>query len=332
MNCRTIFELKSSVRRSGMVQVFQFIVSALQHFSKNTNSMGRVRIFVVFFLVVLVAPVTRLQAQDGSSPAYPELNQRVTDLTGTLTEGQVQSLEQKLKTLEENQGTQIAILLVPTTEPLTIETYSIELAEKWKIGREGVDDGIIMILAKEDRKFRIEVGYGLEGAVPDLIANRIVEDVAIPRFKEGDFFGGLNQASAALIHYIEKEELPPPENGGAGEGAFEGGLSGFGIGIIVFYFIFSGFLNSIFPRLIALILASGIGFLLGYFLVSSITVGIFLAFLGIFRTLGGGSSGSGGGFSTGGFSTGGFSGGGFSTGGFSGGGGSFGGGGASGSW
>ena len=141
----------------------------------------------------------------------PTLQARVTDLTNTLTEAQRSSLEARLAAFEAEKGSQIAVLLVPTTQPETIEQYSIRVAEQWKLGRKGVDDGVLVLLARNDRAARIEVGYGLEGAIPDAIAKRVVEDYMIPKFREGDYFGGITAGLDALIAAIHQEPLPEPK-------------------------------------------------------------------------------------------------------------------------
>ena len=147
-------------------------------------------------------------AADGVVPV-PRLEARVTDLTGTLARDQQARLETQLAGLERDKGAQIAVLLLPTTQPESIEAFSIRLAEAWKIGRKGADDGILVIVAKNDRAVRIEVGYGLEGAIPDAIAKRIIEEHITPRFREGDFFGGLQASTQALAGIVAGEPLPP---------------------------------------------------------------------------------------------------------------------------
>ncbi|HQN65459.1 MAG TPA: YgcG family protein [Methylophilus sp.] len=141
----------------------------------------------------------------------PELRARVTDLTGTLTAPQQASLEAKLKVLEDKKGSQVAILILPSTQPEDIAQYSIRAVEKWQLGREKPDDGVLLLVAKNDRKLRIEVGRGLEGAIPDIYAKRIISDVISPRFKGGDFFSGLDAGIDSLSKLIEGEALPIPE-------------------------------------------------------------------------------------------------------------------------
>jgi len=140
----------------------------------------------------------------------PPLKARVNDLTGTLTAQQRETLEQSLAAFEARKGSQIAVLIVPTTQPEAIEQYAIRVADQWKVGRKNVDDGIIIVVAKGDRKLRIEVGYGLEGAVPDAIAKRVIREVIAPRLQSNDFYGGLDAGTKALIRLVEGEQLPAP--------------------------------------------------------------------------------------------------------------------------
>ncbi len=141
----------------------------------------------------------------------PALNQRVTDLTGTLSAPQQAELESTLLAFEQKKGSQVAVLIVPTTQPETIEQYSIRVAGQWKLGRKGVDDGVLFLVAKNDRALRIEVGYGLEGPLPDALCNRIIDLFVVPRFKEGDFFGGIREGVFRILGAIQGEPLPIPE-------------------------------------------------------------------------------------------------------------------------
>ena len=265
--------------------------------------------------------------------AVPELSRRVTDLTATLSAGEIAALESKLAAFEAQKGSQIAVLIVPTTQPEDIAQFGIRVAEQWKIGRQKIDDGVILIVAKDDRKFRIEVGYGLEGVIPDAIAKRVIAETITPYFKAGDFNGGIDAGVQQLIKLIEGEPLPPPtkQNGG-GEESFV---------LLVFGGVIAGWLLSLMMGRPA---AGGVA-ALGSGVVGALLLGLtpivllaaVFVFAGVasgFRSGGGWSSGgSGGGFGGGGGSWGG-GGGGFGGGGGSwgGGGGGFGGGGASGSW
>ncbi len=143
--------------------------------------------------------------------AVPPLTQHVTDLTATLNPQQMTALEDKLTAFETQKGSQVVVLIIPTTEPEDIAQYGIRVAEAWKIGRKKVDDGAILIVAKEDRKLRIEVGYGLEGVIPDAVAKRVIAETITPYFKTGDFAGGIDAGVTQLTELINGEPLPPPE-------------------------------------------------------------------------------------------------------------------------
>jgi uncharacterized protein len=269
----------------------------------------------------------------------PPLTARVTDLTGTLSGGAVARIEAKLADLEAKKGSQIGVLIVPTTQPEDIDQYGIRVENAWKLGRKGVDDGAYLIVAKNDRRVRIEVAYGLEGALPDAIANRIVDETIAPHFKQGDFDGGVEAGVDKMISVVNGEPLPAPDK----KWEHHGGLSNMLPLLLVVVVVAGGVLRSIFGRLFGSIatggLAGGIAWLVSHFIPIGLGAGI-VAFL--FAMLAGGSrgwsggSGWGSGFGGGIGGLGGFGGGrggGFGGGGgFSGGGGMGGGGGASGSW
>ena len=285
--------------------------------------------FVAIYTMLLLASCMAI-----SQPALaellpvPALKARVTDLTQTLTPTERDALDAKLAAFEENKGSQIAVLLVPTTQPEDIAQYSIRVVEQWKIGREKSDDGVLVLVAKNDRKLRIEVGRGLEGAIPDLYAKRIVSDVIGPKFKRGDFAGGLDAGVDSLIGLVDGEALPAPVNRAA---------SGIDIGNILPILLFGGLitgliLRSIFGTFLGSAfnggLIGGVIILLGLALSAAVVFGIIAFFFTMMmgsRGLGGYSGGMGGGYGGGGWSGGGSSS-------WGGGGGSFGGGGASGDW
>jgi uncharacterized protein len=158
----------------------------------------------------LAGVLAALPAPARAVVAVPPLLARVTDLTGTLNAQQKSELESRIAAYETRRGSQIAVLLLPTTKPEEIEQYSIRVAEAWKIGRKRLDDGLILIVAKDDRRLRIEVGYGLEGAIPDSVAKRVIDERITPRFKEGDFYGGVRDGVDQLIRLAEGEKLPAP--------------------------------------------------------------------------------------------------------------------------
>jgi uncharacterized protein len=268
--------------------------------------------------------------------AIPPLKSHVTDLTGTLSPPEKAQLEQKLADLEARKGSQVAVLILPSTQPETIEQYSMRVAEAWKLGRKGVDDGALLVVAKQDRTVRVEVGYGLEGVLPDAIAKRIVEETIIPKFRQGDFAAGINAGTDQITGVIEGEALPPPKARSGGAPAETGGFLDNLIFIFIILLIAGKVLQSLFGRFIgATIMGASAGFL-GWLLFSSMIAGVIIAVLaflmGLFGNPGGGVyHGGRGGWYGGGFGGRGGSGG-FGGGGFSGGGGGFGGGGASGRW
>jgi uncharacterized protein len=261
--------------------------------------------------------------------AVPDLSRRVTDLTATLTAQQTAELDTQLAALEARKGSQIAVLIVPTLEGEDIAQFGIRVADKWKIGRTKVDDGVILIVAKNDRKLRIEVGYGLEGVIPDAIAKRVIAETITPYFKAGDFYGGISAGVEQLIQLISGEPLPAPTQLGDANGTGGSWLIYMAIG-----FFLGNFLAPLLGRGpasgVAGLGTAGLGWLASGALVSSLLMGggVFLAVL----LLGALGRGGGGGWGSGGFG-GGLGGGGFGGGGsWGGGGGGFGGGGASGSW
>lgn len=146
----------------------------------------------------------------GAEVAVPPLAGHVTDLTATLTSAQKESLEQTLAAFEARKGSQLVVLLLPTTAPEGIDQYALRVAEQWKIGRAKVDDGAILVVAKDDRTLRLEVGYGLEGALSDIVSKRIISDIIVPRFKQGDYYGGIDAGVAQIIRVIDGEALPSP--------------------------------------------------------------------------------------------------------------------------
>ena len=269
----------------------------------------------------------------------PPLKGRVTDLTGTLTASQVADLERSLAAFEARKGSQIAVLMVPTTQPEDIAQYSIRVADQWKVGRKKVDDGLIVVVAKNDHKLRIEVAYGLEGAIPDIVARRVIRETIAPHFVEGDFFGGLKAGTDQLIKLVDGEKLPPPQRGTqpAGQGV---DLQSLFVILLVVIVVVGGILKKVLGRFFGSAATGGVaGFIalaIAGTMIAAVAAGI-LAFLltlvlgGVGGALAGGRRGGwGGGPWIGGGSGGSWGGGG--GGGWSGGGGGFGGGGASGSW
>jgi uncharacterized protein len=258
--------------------------------------------------------------------AVPDLSRRVTDLTATLSAQQVAELDARLAALETRKGSQIAVLIVPTLEGEDIAQYGIRVADKWKIGRGKIDDGAILIVAKNDRKLRIEVGYGLEGAIPDAIAKRVIAETITPYFKAGDFYGGISAGVGQLEKLIDGEPLPAParqDTPGATDSLLTLLVIGFVIGNVLVPMLGRGTASGV-----AGLGTAGLGWMASGAVLSSLLLGggVLLAVL----LLGAMGRGGGGGWGSGGYGGGGFGGGGGGS--WGGGGGGFGGGGASGSW
>jgi uncharacterized protein len=261
--------------------------------------------------------------------AVPPLTARVTDLTGTLTREQTAGLERMLQEFESRKGAQLAVLMVPTARPEEIEQYALRVAEQWKIGRKKVDDGAILVVAKDDRALRIEVGYGLEGALNDATAARIIREVIVPRFREGDFYGGINAGLDRMMRVIDGEPLPAPSRSAPGG---EGGVMQLLPVLLIGALVVGGVLRALLGRFLGAAATGGaVGFVawmlagaLGIALLAGVLAFVF-TLMGAMGRRGGYYGGFPGGFRGGG---GGWGGGG----GFRGGGGTFGGGGASGRW
>lgn len=283
---------------------------------------------VLFLALFMILPLQSIALE------VPALKARVNDYAGLLSPDIRDELESKLQQLEQTNSTQLVVLIIPGLEGDDLERFSIQVAEKWKIGQKGKDNGAILLISRDDRKVRIEVGYGLEGTLTDLVCGRIIDDVLVPRFKQGEFDAGVLEAVDAIISLVRgeysdtdfKAQTQPRSQGKS--------LNDF-IPVILFAFFFIGTIGSakraiggvagailfpilglfLFPFSLLLLLLIPVGFLAG------LIIPIFFGFAGAGR--GRRRSGFSGGFLGGG-------GGGF--GGFRGGGGGFGGGGASGGW
>jgi len=273
----------------------------------------------------------------------PPLEARVTDRTGTLTAGQQSELEQKLAAFEQRKGSQIALLIVPTTEPEAIEQYSIRVVDAWKLGREKPDDGVLLLVALQDRAMRIEVGRGLEGVLPDITAKRIIADTITPLFRQGDIYGGVTAGLQQIMKVVDGEPLPPPDRGWHRSGDnLPRALPFLFLGVLIGGSVLRALLGRTLGALATGGVTGGLVWLVSQVLGFAIGAGVVALLLSFLMGLSTGGRGigrrgppwggwGGGGFGGGGFG-GGLGGGGFGGGGFRGGGGGFGGGGASGRW
>lgn len=264
--------------------------------------------------------------------AVPILTGHVVDETGTLSREQRSSLEQTLTAFEARKGSQLVVLLISSSAPEPIETYAIRVAERWKLGRKKVDDGAILIVAKNDRTVRIEVGYGLEGVLNDAMSKRIIEDGIIPRFRQDDFFGGIATGIDQMIRVIDREPLPSPTNKSSTESE---GLTQYAPVLFILALVVGGVLRAMLGRVPGALITGGVVAFIAWLFVGGLLIAMLAGVLALFITLLGGGLGRSGlnsyssGTGRGAFGGGGFGGG---SGGFSGGGGGFGGGGASGRW
>ncbi len=291
------------------------------------------RRLVAIFLLLACSVVA--QAQKGLA-TIPALDSPVVDTTGTLSAEDKQALQQQALDLQQRKGSQLQILMVASTAPEDIADYSQRVFQQWKLGREKINDAVLIVVAKDDHRARIQTGYGLEGAIPDAIAWRVIQEYMVPKFRQNDFAGGIKDASAQIVKLIDGEALPPPvaqsqrpRDRGAN---WVGALIAAYIAAMVARALL-GWLPSGVRGIGTAVVAGGVAWLIG----GAVAVAAIGAFLGLFVGLmsasvsryanqgGWGGWGGGGGFGGGG---GGFGGGG----GWSGGGGSSGGGGASGSW
>ena len=297
--------------------------------------MRALRAGILTGLLALATLLVPAWAQDPQP--VPALTAHVLDATGTLDAAQKQALDAKRDAFEASSGSQVVILVVATTQPEDIASYANRVGNTWKIGRKGVGDGLLVVVAKNDRKVRIEVAKSLEGAIPDLAAKQVIDEVITPAFRRGDYAGGLDAAADRIIALIKGEALPAP----AAAPQSTSGAGGFDwedLAIFMFFAVIIGapLARAVFGRKLgALLIGAGAG-AVALFITASLVVAAIAALIamlvGLFSgfnmsSLGrGGTSGWGGGGS-GGWSSG-SGGGGFS----SGGGGDFGGGGASGDW
>jgi uncharacterized protein len=305
------------------------VLKTASHTSGSTNLGTVAGLGLVRALVILAALLCASFAS--AQVPVPKLQARVTDLTNTLSGEQRQALETRLAEFEARKGAQIAVLMVPTTEPEAIEQYARRVLDQWKLGRKGIDDGALLLIALQDHKLRIETQYGLEGPLPDAIAKRIIDEVIVPRFKQRDIYGGISAGIERMIAVVDGEPLPPPQpaHGQGNADQFDpGGLLMLGFALV---FVIGSILRSAIGRVGGAAVTAGIGGLISWFVIGTAiaagTVAVLLFLLSLWVNFAGlpglGRYGRSGGWSGGSWGGGG---------GWSGGGGSGGGGGSSGSW
>lgn len=267
--------------------------------------------------------------------AVPALSAHVVDTTATLAASQLAQLDARLADFERTRGSQVVVLLVPSTQPEDLTSYANRVGNTWKIGRRDIGDGVLLVVAIQDRKVRIEVAKALEGAIPDLAAKRIIDQAITPHFKQGDYAGGLNAAVNQITALITGEALPAPGQSASGSGdGFDWG----DLAIVLFFAvpIVGGAARRLLGSRLGPLVTGGLAGAVALWITASLIVGILVGVVSMIFTLVSNASGGRGGHHGGGFGGGGFSsgsGGGFGGGGFSSGGsGDFGGGGASGDW
>jgi uncharacterized protein len=292
------------------------------------------------FVLSLLLAAAALAATPTEPIAVPKLTARVIDQTGALTAAERDSLEAKLRAFEQARGSQIAVLMVPSIGPEVIEDFATRVTDEWKLGRAGVDDGVLFVIAQQERKLRIQTGRGVQGTLTDALSKRIVADLVAPRFRTGDFAGGVDAGVDAIIKAIEGEQLPLPEVKKSAHKVDV--VSSYGTYLVLGLFlipIVAMVARSLLGRGVGAVATSGIAGAAAWVILGSIVFGMVAALIAFLFTLFSGSGitrgarqgGWGGGYiPSGGGSSGG--GGGFGGGGFSGGGGGFDGGGASGDW
>lgn len=255
--------------------------------------------------------------------AVPPLQARVTDLTGTLAADRVAALDAQLRAFEQRKGVQIAVLMVRSTRPEPVEQYALRVVEQWKLGRRKVDDGALLLVAKDDRTVRIEVGYGIEGALSDVVSRRIIDEVITPRLRQGDFDGGIAAGAEQIMRVIDGEALPAADPRRQGQTNDIGQAWPF---LFVAALMLGGVLRNALGRLPGSLVTAGVLGAAAWLLVGTFAVAAVAGLAGFLVTLLGIGMGGHGGMD------GRHRGGGWPGGGFRGGGGGFGGGGASGRW
>lgn len=303
------------------------------HDTLPSSFIARVAFVVCTLMVMLAAfPVTAIAAE-GDLQKIPKLEKRVTDLAAALAEGEEARITERIRVFEQKKGGQIAVLIVDTTTPEAIFDYSLRVAESWKLGRKGVDDGVLFVIAKGDRKMQILTGPGVQGSLTDATSKRIIAEVVAPRFREGKYGDGIYNGVDKIASVIDGEALPLPAKKKQATKSIDGGEF-LVLGIFAAIFV-APILRSLLGRFLGATATGGVTGAAAWFLLGGmvfpIIIGVVVFIIALFAGLLNFSSGRGGGWG-GGIGGGGWSGGSGGSDSFSGGGGSFDGGGASGDW
>src|SRR3989338_1936365 len=236
-------------------------------------------------LALLLTGAAQAEVPQAEVPV-PPLSTRVTDLTATLDAQQIQALEARLAAFEAKKGAQLAVLIIPTTQPENIEQFGMRAAEAWQLGRKGVDDGALLLVAKDDRALRIEVGYGLEGVLNDATAHRIIDEIIVPRFKRGEFYAGIESGLGPMMQVINGEPLPPPRRAAASGKYDIESLLFIAFGLVV---VVGGMLRALLGRFPAAALVGGGLGALAWFTVAPLLVALLVGLMAfVFVLLGGG--------------------------------------------
>ena len=303
------------------------------------SSVRGVSFFLTFAISIVIALISLSpflsQAAEGDTIAIPKLEKRVTDTTATIPAAEIEKITARIRAFEEKKGGQIAVLVVSSTAPEAIFDYSLRVAEAWKLGRAGVDDGVLFVIAKDDRKMQILTGPGVQGVMTDVVSRRIIAEVVAPRFREGNFGGGIYEGVDKIANVIDGEALPPPVQKKKGSATQGSSSSNFLFLAVFATFFVAPMLRAMLGRFMGASATAGITGAAAWWIAGGlffpIIAGVIVFIVALLYGMGGGSRGGGGGWVGGGGWGGGSSGGGGGDS-FSGGGGGFDGGGASGDW
>jgi uncharacterized protein len=242
---------------------------------------------LAWLLAIVMCVLGGLTFAQDTLVAVPPLTAPVTDLSGTLSAEQQATLNGELRAFEARKGSQVAVLIVPTTRPEPIEQYAIRVAEQWKLGRKKVDDGAILVVAKQDRAVRIEVGYGLEGVLTDAAARRIIDEAIVPRLGRDDFNGGIVAGVDSIMKLIDGEPLPPADRSSPAEDG--AGLTQVLPLVLVGVVVIGGILRALLGRVAGAAVTGGLMGVAAWLVAGAATIGLVVGAFAFFFTLVGGA-------------------------------------------